>query len=264
MSVLRYAGGKSRLAFKIIAQIEAHSYDLRVIISPFIGGGSIESILNKKYGSKIIANDKFSPLINFWCQAQQNRDQLVSVVKELKTRINKELFHQMKREVLDWLQETPADKDLLIASYYFAINRSSFSGSTFSGGFSEASSRERFTESSINRLSKFDLKDFVFYNLDFTDFLNMADDTTFIYLDPPYFLHKNGSKLYGLSGDLHENFDHERLAQILASKHNWVLSYNDCAEVRELYKNYEIFSFEAPYSMSKSKKGNEVLIFSKS
>lgn len=262
MSVLRYVGGKTKLASKIIPQIERRSYDLSLIVSPFFGGGSIEFILNKKYGSKVIANDKFSPLINFWYQLQQNRQNLVEYIKEVKSRINKDVFYQLRTQVLEWLQNKDEDKDLVIASYYFALNRSSFSGSTLSGGFSSQSASGRFTKSSIDKLSKINLNDFSFYNLDFVDFLSFLNNDIFIYLDPPYYLSKTTAKLYGVNGDLHENFNHNLLWQTLKTKPNWALSYNDCPEIRELYKDYEIINLEAQYSMNKSKKGQEILIFS--
>ena len=38
-----------------------------------------------------------------------------------------------------------------------------------------------------------------------------------MFLDPPYYL-ENNSKLYGNNGDMHEDFNHEKLFNILKSK----------------------------------------------
>jgi DNA adenine methylase len=85
---------------------------------------------------------------------------------------------------------------------------------------------------------------------------------SFVYADPPYLV---DSKLYGNRGDLHD-IDHKLLASILKSRDNWVLSYNDCAEVKRLYSGFRIVDegngLSWKYGMSKSKNSNEVLILS--
>lgn len=102
------------------------------------------------------------------------------------------------------------------AMYYFIINRCSFSGATLSGGFSLEASKKRYT-SSIKRIKELNLSDITFHNLDFSNFLdNTPDDSTFIFLDPPYYLEK--SNLYGHNGDMHENFNHKGLYDIIKNK----------------------------------------------
>jgi DNA adenine methylase len=79
-----------------------------------------------------------------------------------------------------------------------------------------------------------------------------------MYLDPPYLI---GNYLYGNRGDTHKNFDHLLLRELVDSLDNgWVLSYNDCQEVRDLYKDYEIRPLEWAYSMNASKKSSEIVI----
>ena len=44
--------------------------------------------------------------------------------------------------------------------------------------------------------------------------------------------------------------DHVRLRDTLAdAKGKWLVSYNDCDEIRELYKGYEFFDFKRIHSM---------------
>jgi DNA adenine methylase len=59
---------------------------------------------------------------------------------------------------------------------------------------------------------------------------------------------------------LHKNFDHESLFQLLDSRDKWILSYNDCSYIRNLYKNYKIIELDHLCGS----KSSEVLIFSKS
>ena len=72
------------------------------------------------------------------------------------------------------------------------------------------------------------------------------------------------SKLYGNNGDLHENFDHKKLFDILQTKHSWIMTYNDCSYIRNLYKKYKIIEVNWNYGMNKSKKSSEIIIVSNS
>jgi len=251
MSVLRYPGGKTR-AVKILADYVPD--DAYVILSPFTGGGSFELYLRNS-GKYILGNDLFEPLYNFWFCLAEYQSRLIDEVTKLRP-CTKEMFLEMRRKVMT----TDVDS-VTRAAYYFAINRCSFSGSTLSGGYSAESADKRFTESSIERLRKFSPADFDIQNMDANEFIDMNVEYDFMYLDPPYFLGP-GNKLYGKGGDLHSGFDHERLHTTLSTLPNWIMSYNDCAWVREKYSDYEIVPLTWSYGMNQTKKSSEVLIIS--
>ena len=79
-NILRYPGGKSR-AIKILNKyIPA---DIDVLYSPFFGGGSFEFNIQQKYNIKIYANDKFTPLYNFWNTLQSDKDNLIKYIKKI-------------------------------------------------------------------------------------------------------------------------------------------------------------------------------------
>ena len=52
-------------------------------------------------------------------------------------------------------------------------------------------------------------------------------------------------------------FDHKKLADILHQRDNWVLSYNNCDEVRKLYDGYTILDPKWTYGLTKDRKMNE-------
>ena len=148
------------------------------------------------------------------------------------------------------------------AIMYFIINRCSFSGSTLSGGFSYESSKKRFTYSSINKITNLNLNNFNIYNYDFTQFINNYYNLKdLLFLDPPYYLDK-ASKLYGNNGDMHEYFDHQKLYNILCDKSNWIMTYNNCEYIKQLYKQFIIIETNWSYGMNKSKKSSEIVIIS--
>ncbi len=146
---------------------------------------------------------------------------------------------------------------LEIAAVFFVLNRSSFSGTTLSGGMSPG--HPRFNYRSIERLKDFKIENFTVGHRDFTESIPKHFND-FLYCDPPYLINQ---KLYGQKGDKHNSFDHQFLAELLRKHHRWVLSYNDCVEVRELYKGHTILNPEWTYGMGNNKKSNELVILSK-
>ena len=117
----------------------------------------------------------------------------------------------------------------------------------------------RFTESAIKRLGDFKVDNFRVECLDFKESIP-RHESDFLYLDPPYWLDQ---KLYGNKGSMHENFDHEALGEMIKKRNGWILSYNDCKEIRSMYKGHRFLTPEWSYGMNNSKKSNEVIILSK-
>lgn len=92
---------------------------------------------------------------------------------------------------------------------------------------------------------------------DFQNRIDYPQERCLVYLDPPYYAPRNPLYHGGLTVE-----DHERLAASLhASHHLWLLSYDDCPEIRELYQWATIEEIEVPYCMSKDKKQTALLIY---
>jgi DNA adenine methylase len=258
ISPLRYPGGKTR-ACKVIDNIILEYFNLDEfdnLISPFFGGGSFEFYFQNKYNYKLIVNDKFTPLYNFWRQIKINKSDLCEELRKI-DKITKEDFINYRKTILE-LNNNILEQ----AKQYFIINRCSFSGATLSGGFSEEASTKRYTSSSIDRIQKLDLSNIELYNLDFEEFISeKSNEKSIIFLDPPYYLNKH-SKLYGNNGDMHENFNHKKLFDLIKTKKNWILTYNNCDYVKNMYKDYIILEVDWSYGMNKSKTSSEIIIIS--
>jgi DNA adenine methylase len=83
---------------------------------------------------KIIANDKFTPLYNFWISCKTNKIKLCdNLTKTLK--ITKNKFNKIRKNILEI---SGIDQ----AVNYFILNRCSFSGANLSGGFSDEASKK--------------------------------------------------------------------------------------------------------------------------
>jgi DNA adenine methylase len=259
ISPLRYPGGKTR-ACKIIDEILLQHFDITLfdtIVSPFFGGGSFEFYLQNKYDLKLIVNDKFTPLYNFWNQVKLNKNILCEELRKIKS-VSKEQFTNYRNTIMN------LNNNILQQSIqYFIINRCSFSGSTLSGGFSEEASIKRFTPSSINKIEALDFTNIEIHNNDFYEFINnYTDNKILMFLDPPYYL-QNKSKLYGNNGDMHEGFNHLLLFELLNTKKNWIVTYNNCEHIRNMYKDYVILDVNWSYGMNTSKSSSEIIIISK-
>jgi DNA adenine methylase len=258
VSPLRYPGGKTR-ACKLLDKVTQEHFNLddyNSIISPFFGGGSFEFFLQNKYNKELIVNDKFTPLYNFWHQVKNNKLKLCDELYKINN-VSKDDFINYRNIIM-------TREDILEqAKLYFIINRCSFSGATLSGGYSSESSKKRFTKSSIDRINKLQLNNMNIYNLDMLDFISMyCKDNTFMFLDPPYYL-KSKSKLYGLNGDMHELFNHVELFNMIKNKKNWLMTYNNCEYIKEMYKGFIIIETNWSYGMNSTKKSSEIIIISK-
>ncbi|MCW5908547.1 MAG: DNA adenine methylase [Chitinophagales bacterium] len=141
-SPLRYPGGKTR-GVEFITRFFPKNLDK--LLSPFLGGGSIELATASK-GTKVYGYDMFSPLVEFWqCLTTQPKELAEEVEKYFP--LSKSDFYQLQQT------QTKFKTKLERAAVYYVLNRSSFSGATLSGGMSPE--HPRFTETSIERLRLF-------------------------------------------------------------------------------------------------------------
>jgi DNA adenine methylase len=258
-SPLRYPGGKSR-AIKYLKNYIPEG--TRELISPFLGGGSFELYCASALDITVHAADVFCPVAVFWGCLIANPVMLADTVASYGLPITRDAFYALRSKF------SSITDPFHLASAYFILNRCSFSG-TISGGFTsyhmdKTGRNPRFNESTIENLKTFRIPDgkFRITKDSFEVTLQKYPADIFSYLDPPYLI---DSKIYGKKGDNSHNIDHELLANILRSRRGpWLLSYNNCEEVKELYYGYYILEdIQWTYGMNKDKKSKELLILSK-
>lgn len=263
-SPLRYPGGKQKAIAQIAKMLPKKIGEYR---EPMVGGGSVYlHARSNNLAEKYWINDKFQELVSFWLVGQDKK-----LCKRLVADLNKlhgsfRTAAQIKKYFQKARLETPKDK-YRQALLFFFFNRVTFSGTTRAGGFSIQASSDRFTESSIQRLKALPdaLEGTKITNIDYKEVIKKPGKDVFLFLDPPYYLSSN---LYGHNGSLHE-FDHERLAKLLKdSGHRFLITYDDCAEVRRLYSKWaKVKSWKLQYGMNNcnrenlSKVGSELFIY---
>ncbi len=242
-SPLRYPGGKSR-AINLISKLVPEFNEYR---EPFVGGGSLFVYLKQLLPkNKYWINDLYEPLYYFWLQTKMNPINLIELIKTWKNeyQTGKDLFAFLKKNYDSFNIEQKA-------AAFFIFNRITFSGTSDSGGFSEAAYKGRFTDSSIDRVKKIVLltKDIIITNNDYQELVDANGDNVFIFLDPPYYS-ATKSALYGKNGNLHKGFDHVRFADVMKKcNHKWLITYDDSKYIRDLFSFAHIIPWNLKYGM---------------
>ena len=269
-SPLRYPGGKSRAVKEIVSYIIPNMPKNNNVCSPFFGGGSIEIYL-AKLGYRVYGYDTFPPLVIFWKTLLRDPRRLANDV-EKKLGVSKAEFVSIQDSFRDRYERF---SKVGCAATFYLLNRTSYSGTTLSGGMATDNDKTkrwerrnpRFNQASVERLRNFSVKNLTVDMHDFEKSIGKHKDAL-VYADPPYYVGKK--KLYGNQGDMQfTQDDHERLAGILKRRKRWILSYNDVPEVRELYRGFmrRKIKLSWSYGMSgvksrKKKHSNEILIYS--
>jgi DNA adenine methylase len=263
-SPLRYPGGKSK-ALKNIIPLVPEFDEYR---EPFIGGGSVFIELKQLFPNKFYwINDISNDVYLFWKHMQNDWIMTTTAVECLRDK-----YLESGHDLFDFLRNprnyrTGFFDDITLAARFFILNRITFSGTIDSGGYSQQAFEKRFTSSSIERLTALrKVLDYVkISNFDYSQVVAKDGENVFIYLDPPYFSNKK-SNLYGKNGDLHNTFDHQKFSKFMKDiNHKWLITYDDCEEIRDLFGFAEIIPWELQYGMNNvaghaPQKGKEIFI----
>lgn len=239
-SPLRYPGGKSRLVPKILRRIPA---DIEVYAEPFVGGGSVAlNVAKTREGLPVLATDYDAELIKFW-QAVQVPEELGLMETELL------IYRSQSDEYLRAVLQIAKKVRVMQPSSYYMLNRCSVFGAGRRAGLPKSFPRFNHEQiqtlcsvHEISRRIQFSCKGFPSA---IEDAVKLGGEKTFLYVDPPY---------YGIKGlYFHQEIDQKQLRRSLdwASKQGarWLLSMNDCREVRELYLGRFLEEIEVTSSM---------------
>lgn len=260
---LRYPGGKSKAYDLITPHLFSKSYP-KTIISPFLGGGSLESRWASEKMVQVLGFDIFSVLVNFWSVLLSEPQKLY----EEASKLSLSDYDQIKEQLLSWSKSqalfegwatnhyarTPIELDPIIGAAYYFFNHNLSYGPQYLGWLSSIYTPKKW-EDMCYKLKNYRNPNLVVAESSFEKVIE-AHPNEVLYLDPPYFLEKSeDNKMFkGLypNGNFavhHNSFDHEKLRDLLHS-HNgrFVLSYNDCEEVRKYYEGFDFYFPEWAYS----------------
>ncbi|MCI9357250.1 MAG: DNA adenine methylase [Lachnospiraceae bacterium] len=221
-SFISWVGGKKALRRTILEQFPA---EYGRYIEVFGGAGWILFAEGRKVKLEVY-NDAEGSLVNLFRCVKYHPEALQ---KELEWILNS------REQFFDAREDARGLTDIQRAARFFILIKESFGTDCQSFGV-RAKDLSRAAQY-LQEVSK-RLRMVVIEHQDFERILKTYDrpDALF-YLDPPYF---NAEKYYSVGFGKE---DHTRLHDALRGvKGRFILSYNDCEEARELYKDYHIIS----------------------
>ncbi|EAI8429622.1 DNA adenine methylase [Campylobacter upsaliensis] len=209
---------------------------------------------------EVLAFDIFDILVNFWqvlC-----KDSNILYKELLKLEPTKENYTKIKNELsLFWNErhknpnnesKIELDSLTLARDYYFNFNLSY--GPRFLGWMSKIYEDKNRYLKALEKIRAFKTRNLKVEMASFEAvFEKYSND--FFYCDPPYFLEGDSKMFKGIYPMRnfpihHNNFNHELLAICLKNhKGKFILSYNDCEFVREVYKDFKILEPKWRYTM---------------
>jgi len=188
LSPIRYAGGKSLAVGHIV---ELLPDNIKKVVSPFFGGGSIEIALSKQLGLEVIGYDIFDILCNYWKFQIENPELLYEKLKKLKP--NKTTFEKI-RLILNNVWKKKIKLDPLTLAVYYVYNFNLSYGPGFMGWASDIYLDETRYKRMIERIRNFDPQNLRVECADFQEVIKKHLND-FLYCDPPYYIGED-SKMF--------------------------------------------------------------------
>lgn len=233
--ILRWPGGKYKLARRILPHIPGHRRYCEVFC------GACHVFFKKPPAREEVLNDINDELINFWRQVSQDVSPLLQAGRYA-------LYSRAEfRRMLGESGGNPAEA----AWRFFYLNRVGFGGKLQNQTFGTDCRNARTFARCVEKLELCHerLKHVLIENLDWEECLARHDGKeTFFYLDPPYagFEDDYGPGLFGPD-------DFARLAQRLAKlQGNFLLSINDTPAMRQTFAEFAILEeFRLEYSLNR-------------
>ncbi len=267
---LRYPGGKAKLAAYVKEIIRANDLYDGVYIEPYAGGAAVAlELMFQEYVDCIHINDISRPIYSFWKSVLQSTEDLCRLVRD--TPITLENWDKQKKIFSN--QNDHGHLELGFATFFLnRTNRSGILNGGVIGGRGQSGPWKidaRFnTEELIFRIESIARmkRKIKLTRRDALALLRSRSDgwsgKALIYLDPPYY--EQARRLYY---DFYDSDDHYQLAEHLKksmSSHNWIVSYDNVAEIKKLYSTFRSVVYNIGYSARDARIGREAMFFSPS
>jgi DNA adenine methylase len=265
-SPLRYPGGKRKLANFMALLYRTNGLLDGDYAEVYAGGAAVAlTLLYGEYARRVHINDLDPGVYAFWMAARDRTDELSRLVRDAKLDLP-----EWERQRAIQFAEQPDPLELAFSTFY--LNRTNRSG-IISGGVigGKAQTGEwkigaRYNTTDllrrIDRIGRWRSR-IEIYRLDGARFLrNVAPALpakSLLYLDPPYYV-KGQEALYV---NYYQAADHAEVARLIRQVSvPWVVSYDDHADVRDLYDGCQTVAYDIAYSASDRYRGREVAFFS--
>ncbi len=266
LTPLRYPGGKGRLGPWLAQLMHHNGIAGGWYVEPYAGGAGVALyLLTQKYVEHIVINDADPVVHAFWSAATQKTKALIRLIKS--TPVTIETWEQQKAIVA-----SPKAYDVVEVGFAaFFLNRTNRSGILSAGVIGgKAQNGTWKLDARYNAIALCEriehigtlAKKITVLPMDALDLLTSAapgfPSKCLVYLDPPYYV--KGSLLYR---NYYQPEDHAAIAHcVTQASYPVVVTYDDCAEVRALYKELDSSTFSLHYSTHRARPvAKEVLFY---
>lgn len=227
-------------------------------------GGAVENI---------VLNDYDRAIYSFWRALKEETDELLSLL--VNTPVTVEEWHN-QREIYRGEGDKYSLRLGFATLYLNRTNRSGILGAGPIGGLAQGGVLPpqegvqaykidaRFNKETLRRriVALGERRDSIkIHGEEIRDFINNVVPqycgNALLYFDPPYYV--KGKRLY-------KNFfaphDHAEIARYIKNVEgcDWVITYDDTPEIREIYGDYPMYGYGLSYSAASRSKGAELLI----
>lgn len=270
LSPLRYPGGKAKLYDYVCKLFEKNNLKNITYVELFAGGAglAIGLLLSNKV-KNIVINDIDYCIFCFWKCVVDNTQELCDRIKKCNITVDE---HNRQKKIY---QDPKAYSEIEVAFATLFLNRTHRSG-ILNGGIIGGKNQSgkykmdcRFNKDDIiQRICDIAAykEHIIVTNFDAIDFIktqkSILRKKCFFYIDPPYVVK---------GGDLYKNAflenDHIILSETIKTKlrcRKWIMTYDNNELIENLYKSNRIIKFKISYTAQNKKKGEELMIFSKS
>lgn len=233
-SLIKWVGGKRLLRKQILKEFPQ---EMTCYVEVF-GGAAWILFAREKHAEVEVYNDVNHNLVNLFRCVKYHADALHEELQWVL--VSKEQFEQAKEDV-----NNPNLTDIQRAARFFILVKCSFGAK-----LQDFSGKRVSLSNTVENLAMFRerLKSTIIEQMDFEKLVALYDRKgTLFYADPPYY------KSEGYYAESFPDADHIRLKECLDRvQGKFILTYNDCPFIRELYQDYRIIPIERQSNITAS------------
>lgn len=295
MICFRYPGGKTKIKNEIVGRVKRYyeendCYDVCQYVEPFFGAGAIGlNLMESTPLKRALISDADPAICAFWDAVVMAPPLLCQMVEEFDPSV--ESFFKFKElltsDEMSGLTFNSSWRFVEVGFAKLALHQISYSGlGTMAGGPLGGVKQEskykidcRWNPDSIIKkikkahqiLSSVDLYRGGCLEIDFSCAIDLQKElrdweemfgikpeyeiedinSRFFYLDPPYY--EKGGELYQYS--FTEQHHEDLMRMLKRTEHPWLLSYDSCPEIKELYSWASIMELDLTYTINAKEKG---------
>ena len=264
-SPLRYPGGKGKIANYVKLLLIENDLVGCDYVEPYAGGASVAlSLLFEEFASTVHINDLNRSVHAFWRAVLEEADELVARIVDTPVSLDTWEWSRSVQVAAD-----PSLMDLAFSTFF--LNRTNRSGIIGGGGVIGGKQqrgpwkldarynkrelvrriRKVARHSSRIKVTGVDAKELL------GEFTKKRSETTFLYLDPPYYV--KADRLYQ---NFYKHDDHRDISRLVRRlRCPWVVSYDHAPAIQELYRDLRSIRYGLQYSAADSYEGTELMFF---